>query len=315
MKSKKLFDAFGYIDDRYLDIVDAPEKEYIEMNADKKHCFTRRSVSFLIAAAICVSILAVTAMAAGWIPILFKSLKEKYPQDAELFEAAAEANNDAVPTVMKIPHLDLSQFVLLEQYFDGNTILIGYNFDVVLPEPVVGIEPDNELLQEIQNSTKITDIAWSGSECWLTTPATENASKHTLEADAAEMDRMLKGTLSETDYNKAWQWMNTQGYVCIAVRNAWLGDHILINGADTVEAYLESNAYADRTEYTSELGNCIRLEPLPDDIRTQEQITVTLNVRSSVEYWYMDMNGEGRICHDVRSITSDQISFALKNAG
>ena len=309
MNGKELFAAFSYVEDQYLDMVDTSEKENTNMN--NRHVTLRRAVTALIAAAICCSILTITAVAAGWIPGFFKALKEMFPQDAELFDAAAQANTDAAPEVMDIPHLDLSQFILLEQYFNGETILIGYNLDVVLPEPVVGIEPDSELMKEIQNGSTFTSTSWSDANSWITEPITENAIKHSLATDAAEMDRMLKGTLSEQAYQKVWELMEQQGYVCIAMRNAWLGDHLLINGVDTVEAYMESNAYADRTDYSTEFGNCIRLEPLPEEIRNQDQITVTLNVRSSVDYWYMTMEGEGRIYYDNSSTTTDQISFEL----
>lgn len=309
MNTKQLYEAFEYVDDRYLDMVDTPAKEKNHMN--KSHITFRKVLVYALAAAICVSILTMTAMAAGWIPNLFNTMKEMYPQDEELFEAAAQANVDFVPEIIELPHLDLSQFTLLEQYFDGETILIGYNFDIVLPGPVVGIEPNAELLEKIKNGSSITSTSWAGDESWLTEPDTDNAKKYNLAADAAEMDRMLKGTLSEADYQKVWNLMETQGYACIAVRNAWLGDHLLINGVDTVEAYMEHNAYADRTDYTTELGNCIRLEPLPKDVSSQEQITVTLNVRSSIDYWYMDLEGNGRIYFDASSVTTDDATFEL----
>lgn len=304
----ELYEAFSCVDDKYLDIAEAP----FVSRQSSRHFTLRRAITVAIAAAICVSILAITATAAGWIPGLFNTLKELYPQDEELFEAAAQANSDAVPEIIEIPQLDLSQFVLLEQYFDDNTILIGYDTDIDLPEPAVGIEPDAELLRKIKNGTSISDISWSDQEAWHTEPATENAIKYMLSTDGTEMDRMLKATLSESSYQKAWELMEKQGYVCIAVRDAWIGDHIFINGVDTVEAYMESNAYADRTDYTSDLGYCIRLEPLPEDVRKQEQVTVTLNVRSSVQYWYIDMDGEGRIYFDDNSITTDPISFELE---
>lgn len=313
MKSQKLFEAFSYIDDRYLDIADTSQKETATMK--HKHITARKALTYLLAAAICISLLAVTAVAAGWIPSLFATLKEMYPQDEELFEAAAQANTDSVPEIIELPQLDLSQFVLLEQYFDGETILIGYDLDIDLPEPAVGFEPSEDLLEKIKMGTKMTEISWSQQESWHAEPTTENAAKYNLPADGAEMDRMLKGTLSKEAYQRAWELIQQQGYVCIAVRNAWIGDHLLINGVDTVEAYLESNAYADRTEYTSELGHCIRLEPLPEDIRVQEQITVTLNVKSSVSYWYLDLNGEGRIFFDDSSIATDAISFELERIG
>jgi len=265
--SKKLYEAFGYVDDKFLDIAE----KSVQGENPARHISLKRTISIALAAVLCISILAVTAAAAGWIPGLFRYFKELYPQDEALFEAAAQANINAIPEEIEIPHLDLSKFTLLEQYFDSNTILIGYNFDVVLPEPVVDIKLDGELLEKIKNGTDITSISWSVYEDWHTEPDTANSRKYSLPENAAEMDRMLIGTLSEAEYQKAWSQLEAQGYVCIAVRDASIGDHILINGIDTVEAYMESNAYADRTEYTSELGNCIRLEPLPEDIRNQEE--------------------------------------------
>ena len=146
MKSKELFEAIGYIDERYLDMIDAPETEMYSMKDNHKRLLSRRTLSIMLAAVICISLLTVTATAAGWIPGLFNFLKSRFPQDKELFEAAAQANENAVPEVKESPHLDLSKFTLLEQYFDGNTILIGYNFDIILPEPTIGFEPDAELL-------------------------------------------------------------------------------------------------------------------------------------------------------------------------
>ena len=72
MNSKQLFEAFSYIDDRYLDIADASVKE-------EKHLSWRRLTTIALAAALCISLLTVTAMATGWIPGFFASLKEKYP--------------------------------------------------------------------------------------------------------------------------------------------------------------------------------------------------------------------------------------------
>lgn len=314
MNSKTLYEAFNYIDDRYLNIADAPVKELCNMQKHKSHFFTKKTLYALLAAIICISMLAATAAASGWIPGLFNTMKEKYPQDEDLFEAAAQANTNFVPEVIQIPQLDLSQFVLLEQYFDEKTILIGYDADINLPDPAVGIEPNLELLNKIKCGTKMTEIVWSNEESWHTEPVTENAKKFDFSADGIEMDRMLKSILSNEAYQKAWCLLQQHGYVCIAVRDAWIGDHLLINGVDTVEAYLKNNAYADRTEYTSELGHCIRLEPLPEDIRDKEQVTVTLNVKSSVSYWYLDLDGEGRIYYDDSSISTDQVSFEIKKA-
>lgn len=312
MNGRELYEAFSYVEDRYLDMADAPEMECMEM---KHHFSGRRLFAVLVAAAICISILAVTAVATGWLPGIFDALKEKYPQDEELFSAAAQANTDAVPDIREIPQLDLSKFVMKERYFDGETILLGYDLDLILPEPVVGIQPEEALLKKIKKGTRISRIGWEKPQPWFQEPATENAIKHDLLEDAFTMDRMLKGTLSEEEYEKAWNLLETQGYVCVAVRDVWLSDTILINGRDIREDYhSETNAYSGRTDYTSELGNCLRLDPLPESVKNQDRVTVTLTVRSAVQYWYMDLKGNGRVYTDSDSVESEEMSFELERS-
>lgn len=312
MNGRELYEAFSYVEDRYLDMADAPEMECMEM---KHHFSGRRLFALLVAAAICISILTVTAVATGWIPGIFNALKEKYPQDEELFSAAAQANTDAVPDIREIPQLDLSKFVMKERYFDGETILLGYDLDLILPEPVVGIQPEEALLKKIKKGTRISRIGWEKPQSWFQEPATENAIKHDLLEDAFTMDRMLKGTLSEEEYEKTWNLLETQGYVCVAVRDVWLSDTILINGRDIREDFnSETNAYSGRTDYTSELGDCLRLDPLPESVKNQDHVTVTLTVRSAVQYWYMDLKGNGRVYTDNDSVESEEMSFELERS-
>lgn len=315
MRSQTIFEAFSHIDDWYLDIADTPAEELSNMKKETKHFSARKTVTVLLAAIICVSILAVTAVATGWLPGLFNTLKEEYPYDEELFEAAAQANTDAVPEVLEIPHLDMSKLVIMERYFDGETILVGYDLDTVLPDPVVGIEPDEDLLRKIKKGVRVSRIGWDEPQPWFEEPATENAIKYDLLEDAFTMDRMLKGTLSDSEYQKAWNLLKTQGYVCVAVRDVWLGDHIMVNGVDTIEDYLADGvSYSNRTVYTTEQGNCIRLDPLPEDIQKMDAVTVAVDVRSSVQYWYMDLDGEGRIYYDNSNTQTEQLSFELERS-
>ena len=75
-----------------------------------------------------------------------------------------------------------------------------------------------------------------------------------------------------------------------------------------------SERYSNRTEYTTEHGNCIRLEPLPEELKNLDTITVTVDVRSSIQYWYMDRNGEGRVYSDGSSVQSTPMSFELERS-
>ena len=310
MNSKMLYDAIGCVDDRYLDIADG----ILAMPETKPLC-TRKLLTGLLAAVICTSLLAATALATGWIPGLFRSLKEKYPQDALLFSAAAEANTEAVPEIAVIPEMDLSKFVLLERYFDGETILLGYDLEKILPEPVVGIEPGEGLLREIRNGHRMSQVGWDSEQAWMEEQDPGYAAQYNFKQDGYLMDRMLKGTLSPDAYERAWDIMEDKGYVCIAVRDIYIGDHILINGKDLMDAYIQQDSsYNAITDYETELGSCIRLEPIPEEYREQERLTVTFDVRSTLQYWYLDMDGNGRIYYDSSKRESKEVSFGLERS-
>ena len=63
MNGKNLFRALEYVDDRYLDMVDAAAQEATDMK--QKHFSGKKTILYILAAAICVSLLTVTAAAAG----------------------------------------------------------------------------------------------------------------------------------------------------------------------------------------------------------------------------------------------------------
>lgn len=313
MNEKLLYDAFSYVDDRYLDMADDFPKESNEMKY--KNTLKRKTWMSLLAAIICISLLAATAVATGWAPGLFDALKEKYPQDEALFEAAAQANTEAVPEIAVIPEMDLSKFVLLERYYDGETILLGYDLEKILPEPVVGIEPEEAKLKAIRRGLRMSQIGWDSPETWTEDPEPGYAAGYHFKQDGYLMDRMLKGTLSPEAYEKAWEILEEKGWVCVAARDIYIGDHILINGQDLIDVYIQQgNTYNGITDYETELGSCIRLEPIPERFRDQEKLTVTFDVRSSLEYWYLDMDGNGRIYYDSGAQQSEEVSFELERS-
>lgn len=311
MNSKQLFEAFSYIDDRYLDIAEAPKQN--TQNPNRRSW--KRITTIALAAALSVSLLAVSAMASGWIPGFFASLKEKYPQDADLFEAAAQANTDAIPEITDIPSMDLSKFVLLERYFDGETILIGYDLDLVVSDPVVGFEPEEALLKKIKKSTRMSSIGWDTRKPWMDDDSEGYGVKYNFKQYGYSMDKMLKGTLSPEDYETAWDILEEKGYVCVAIRDAYISDHFLINGYDPMDLYdPETNAYGSRTEYTQEMGTCLRLEPLPQEIQELDSVNVTLKINSTVEYWYLDMTGNGRVYYDSSTQESKEVTFEIERS-
>lgn len=310
MKGKVLFDAFGYIDDRYLDIADAPRKELIKMKYENGHTIKRKTFTVLLAAAICVSLLAITAVAEGWIPGIFKTLQEEYPAEQNLFEAAADANSEAVPESVDIPQLDYSSFTLFERYYDGETILLGYDLDVILPEAAVCYDMDSVLLEKIKNGTAFSEISWEEEQAWDSLQDSENAMKYNLTGGARALDRMYQAALSPEAYEEAWRLLVENGYVCMVTYDAWIGDHILVNGADMMET-IDPDNWTLRTEYETEEGECIKLNPLPEAGQNQESVTVTLNIKSCKMYWYMDL--EGNAFYSSGDHETEVMDFLLEN--
>ncbi len=279
MNGKELFCIMNEVDDRYLSFADDPTKEQTQM----KHTFTRKTFTLLAAVLVCVSMLAVTAMASGWLPGIFRSMAEKEPADQTLYEAAAQANSEALPESQEIPYLDYSNFILFERYYDGETILLGYDMSLMLPEPVVGYTPEteefNKIKEEIQSYNSVAD---------------------------------LRQLFSEDAYTKAQQIMEEAGYVCIVAYDVWVGDHIYVNGTDIGEV-LSETVWSMREDYETEEGSCIRLNPLPEAGRDQDSVTVTLKIKSCQQYWYFDTEGNC-LLFKTDDHQEELMDFVLENA-
>ncbi len=314
MKGKIMFDAVGYVEDRYLTMADEFLKESNEMNV--KPTMRRRSFSLLLAAAICISLLAVTAVATGWLPGIFGAVAEQTPADKELFEAAAQANTEAVPEYAEIPQLDFCQFMLLEKYYDGETILLGYDMDLLIPEPVM-VEVDQAMLKEIRRGPRVEEIGWGEPQPWMERPYGETERTGELTKSAYIMDQMMQGSLSPDSYEKAWQALDSRGYVCLAEQRISIGDHIYINGQDHMggidpNAVPENGLYGPM-EYWTEQGKCLRLDNLPKEAQNQNSVTVTLKLNVGLAYWYMDSSGNAWWHYE--SGKQEEISFEVANQG
>lgn len=331
MNGKKLYDALGYIDDKYLDIVDTLEKEHIEMKNEGKHISGRKIVTLLIAAVICVSILAVTAMAAGWIPNIFAAVKPVRLEDAKILEAALQIPQEQEVETVSVPEIDFTQFTLYERYYDGESILLGYDLSKVMPEPVVGYQPDEELLAEIKTMPeymhtpapgKVNDtldlyleIGWMTQEEYETmlNDRTAYAKQYDLRKYwQIYMDQMLKEELPAEQYEKFWEILIETGSCCVAIPSEpWVGDQILVNHTDFGEFIGPGLPGNFRTDYTTEVGSCIVLDPIPEITRDLNSIEVELSLKSGWYYWYMELDGD--VYSHFESNPAYEATFTLEN--
>lgn len=303
-----LFEAIGQVDDGYLT---RAEKA---LEAPSHRGTGRKLWTVALAAAICASVLAATAMAAGWETGIFRELENRETEDQALFQAAADANPEVALEFASIPELDLSQFVLLEKYFDGNTILLGYDMEAVLPRPAVGVEVEEETLQALRHASPTASMPWSGGRTQVESPATAKAKEYNLAQNGFYLDEDLQTILTTEEYERMWEILESQGYVVIAAWDAYVSDGISVNGMDLWEAYdKDHNAYASRTEYETEYGTCLRLEPLPEDVKNGEAVTVTLGLKSGLWYYYLDLEGNAYMyCHHTQR---QDTPFTIERSG
>lgn len=310
MRSKKLFDAMEYVDDRFLDLVDGQARQTNQKDTGHTRSL-RRAIVVALAAAICVSLLAVTAVAAGWVPSIFGLLKEQFPQET-IYAQAEQASQTQIPEVVELPKMDASKFVLSQSYYDGETILLGYNLEEVLPEPVVGYQVDDALLRELKGMDLMScgEIDRKTYEAQYGT-LPEYVQEHSMKRDALAMEGELRKMLSPEAYEKMWQLLVQNGYVCVVTQELHLGDHVLVNGVDTITAMADNPGAIGMTDIQTEAGTCLYLNPLPEAAQNHPSVTVELKVRSGFEYWYLELEG-----HAYRTYVPNQeqiVSFTLDN--
>ena len=303
MKEKQLWDAFGAIDERYLEIAE-------KTTAPQRRISLRRTAGLILAAAICLSLLAVTAVAAGWVPSIFELLQEQFPQET-VYAQAAQASQAQIPEVVELPKMDASKFVLSQSYYDGQTILLGYNLEEMLPEPVVGYQVDEALLREIKGTSQNFEGIDRKTYEEIFGPLPEYVQEHSMKRDALAMEGELRQILSPEAYEKMWKLLLQNGSVCVVTQDLFVGDHKLVNGVDTIAAMADHPEAIGMMDMYTEAGTCLYLNPLPEAGQNQSSVTVELKVKSGFQYWYLELEGHGYWAY---APNQEQIvSFTLEN--
>ena len=309
MTGRELYEAIGQVDEKYLDMVDTPEME--NTNMILKHFTVRKTITYILAAAICISILTITAMAAGWIPNIFAAVKPSTKEDADILEAAIQVSQSLEPETVTVPEVDFTQFTLFERYYDGESILLGYDLNKVMPETIVGFQPDPQLLARIkelpcwmqasnpeQTDDNLENMYTQGfitEETYQGTldSRTENAKKYGLDRYwQITTDSRMKEELSAEQYDKFWKILLEDGACCVVIpQKAFVADHIYINGNDCGEV-LGPDCGSFRSDYTTELGECILLNPIPESTRNLNTVDISIRLKSGWHYWYMELDGD-----------------------
>ena len=271
MSSKKLLDAFNYVDDKYLQMEEAPRKKALNLR--------KKSVG-LLAAAVVVSLMTVTAIAR--LPSIFDYMKEYDPEDQTVYQEALEANQDWEPEPVDLPGLKDISLAVSQKYYNGETILLGLDLKALENEPAIGLEPDTLLMKEMRCATYRPQAQVYEDEDWdIPYPRY-----------ARSIAEELRHELTEEQYQKLTEYMEHTGHCCVAIRDVYVGDHIAVNGTDMM-ATIGTGGDAGRTDVTTIAGEGIRLDPLPENARNQDSVTVTMDILTGLIYYYLDMDGHG----------------------
>ena len=225
--------------------------------------------------------------------------------------ACHENGYEVDPEVVELPKMDASKFVLSQSYYDGQTILLGYNLEEILPEPVVGYQVDEDLLREIKGTSQSFEGIDRKTYEEIFGPLPEYVQEHSMKRDALAMEGELRQILSPEAYEKMWQLLVQNGSVCVVTQSLYLGDHALVNGVDTVTTLDYNTGMIGMTDIQTEAGTCLYLNPLPEAGQNQSSVTVELKVKSGFQYWYLELEG-----HGYKSYAPNQeqsVSFTLDN--
>ena len=305
------------------------------------HIGMRRIVTFALAAALILA-LGVTSYAAGWLSPIFSSLgfdttrpdkdsvspefaevMDEYYAELEdknaVYDAAEEYMNSAqpAPESIQLPEFHNSTLTLSERYYDGETLLLGINFEQLAPGMVFGFEPDTELMEKLNNVAFFHDVKGNdhldvllgeGMQQDIYEDYLNHRSEHAKEYDlrhlsAISLDWLMQGELSAGDYERAWEMLIDNGHICLVESSVFISDHILMDdGTD-----LGINA-----QERMEQGIVIEANNLPDNAKGLETLNIQLKVKNVRTYYYMELGGPAYFCTEL--VDESLVPFSVENA-
>jgi len=347
MKTETIISAFNYVADSYLDeaceILFPSNPRATARTARVRH--TRRVV--LLAAALSVLFaLGAVAYASGWFPSVFGVMKDRSAGQAEFFTAAEQANAAPSPTAVTIPELDYSRVTIFESYYDGEGLALGLNIDDVVPDPVVGYEPDDEMIESIHHMWSLGTFAYIAVDSEHPTDDLdamlaryeviddvriglspedyqEIMDARTPNAKAADlrnhssiiMDFNLRGLLSDEDYERFWELLRANGHACVVVSKLYPGDHVTSSdgtdlGVTAWDDLSDELRLSQSGDFDGDL--CLSILPLDPPFRGLDSISGNIKLYCSTQYWYMELNGPAYILYERGGDTL--IPFTIENS-
>lgn len=281
-----------------------------------------RTLSKLIlAAAITASVVGVTALAAEAFPSIFGQLGRKYAEmatefpsaqeEADLYKRAAEVNETFEAEYVPLPELDESQIVIGETYYDGPNFMIAYRLDQTAVPAQFGYGPDSEGFEDMYQGAFFCEHYCNAFEdylergCWKQETydqhvgyAKEYEEKYGIDFihHYSTLNALwgMERYLTEEEFDRAMKELKETGHVGVIMREMHIGDGILVEGKDRMRPNKDGLLYDEEvTEYGRVIYCNVFQEILPEEYRGRDTLTLSLPVRASNQYYYIDKETGG----------------------
>lgn len=292
----------------------------IEQKEKKTKIGGRIAFKILVAAAV-ICLLTVTASATELFPSIFGQLKQHYAEiatefpsaqaAADLYERAAKVNETFEAEYVPLPELDESQIVIGETYYDGPNFMIAYRLDQTAVPAQFGYGPDSQGFDNMYQGAFFCEHHCNAFEdylergCWRQEVYDQHVGYAKKYEEKYGIDFIhhystlhaiwsMERYLSEDELQRAMKELKETGHVGVVMREMHIGDGILVEGEDRMIPNKDGLLYDEEvTEYGRAIYCNIFQEILPDKYRGRDTLTLSLPVRASDQYVYIDKETGG----------------------
>ena len=200
-----------------------------------------------------------------------------YAPDAELLEAIRQPNQRAFVYIsgeddIAVLRQSLEESDLSEEDYAAMTAQLDAQERLIATG-----DPDD--LNHCLSSGYIDQASYDETMAMRTDRGAENDLHY---ESAICLERYLAETLSEEEYEQLWSELTENGHVCVAVTDAYIGDHILMDDGTDL-------GFTNQDEMDG--GLFIEAYDLPDAARGLDELRIQLKVKSGLVYYYMELNG------------------------
>ncbi|MCL2162788.1 MAG: hypothetical protein FWH55_00045 [Oscillospiraceae bacterium] len=222
--------------------------------------------AILIAAALTFVLLTGVALATGAVQSIFRSMRDLVARDAaigqfvgddaEKYEKIDALSNKEEVTVT-LSAMNNSQFTLCQSYYDGEQLMLGYNFDALTVSAEFGFGPGHEKFDMLKPF--------------------EDKENHAVPM------LNLNELLSPDEYAQFMQTLAETGNAGVIFCELFLGDHItLADGMDMGPNYVN---------YQLDNGVYFEFLELPEEARNQDELSIQMTIKRAIWYYYADATG------------------------